>query len=265
MKTDNSIRRIIEIEEEASADSPIHRLPPLAKLLVTAAFLGFTVSYGRYELSRVSVMCVYLFVVFALSGISFVNCAKRIWPVIPLTALLGIGNAFFDRETMLCVGGIGISYGVISAFVLILKGILTVTSCYLLAASTGIENICGALTSVRVPRVIVTQLMLTYRYMSVLAGEAGDIFCAYRLRAPGQRGINIRAWGPLLGQLLIRTADRAQTVYDSMLLRGYDGSFPLRGRRAKASAGIIYALVWCAVFALLRIYDLAGFVGKLIF
>lgn len=264
MKTDNAVRRIIEIEEEASADSPIHRLPPLAKLLVTAAFLGFTVSYGRYELSRVLVMCVYPFAVFALSGVSFTRCVKRIWPVILLMALFGIGNAVFDRETMLRVGGICISYGFISALVLILKGILTVMPCYLLAASTGIENICGGLAAIHVPRIIVTQLMLTYRYMSVLVNEAGDIFRAYRLRAPGQRGINIKAWGPLLGQLLIRTADRAQTVYDSMLLRGYDGSFPIHGGRGKVSAGIIYALVWCGIFVLLRIYDLAGAAGNLI-
>lgn len=264
MKTDSALRRIIEIEDEASLDSPVHRLHPVVKLLVTAAFLGFTVSYGRYELSRVLVMCVYPFAVFALSGVSFTHCVKRIWPVIILMAFFGIGNIVFDRETMFYMGNIRISGGVVSALVLMLRGVLAVMSCYLLVAATGIENICRGLSLLHVPRVIVTQIMLTYRYMTVLMNEAGDIFCAYKLRAPGQKGINVRAWGPLLGQLLIRTADRAQAVYDSMLLQGYDGSFPLRGRRGGMCSGILYTLVWCGFFVFLRLYDLADAVGNLI-
>lgn len=264
MKTDSALRRIIEIEDEASLDSPVHRLHPVVKLLATAAFLGFTVSYGRYELSRVLVMCVYPFAVFALSGVSFTRCVKRIWPVILLMAFFGIGNIIFDRETMFSIGNIRVSGGVVSAFVLILKGVLAVMACYLLVASTGIENICCGLACLHIPRIIITQIMLTYRYMSVLTNEAGDIFCAYKLRAPGQRGINIKAWGPLLGQLLIRSADRAQAVYESMLLRGYDGSFPLRGRRGKAYSDVLYVLVWCGLFIFLRLYDVAGAVGNLI-
>ena len=42
---------------------------------------------------------------------------------------------------------------------------------------------------------------------------------AYALRAPGEKGIHFRAWGSLLGQLLLRSVDRAQLVYESMLLR----------------------------------------------
>lgn len=264
MRTDNAVRRIIEIEDEAGGDSPVHRLHPLVKLLVTAAFLGVTVSYGRYELSRVVVMCVYPIAVFALGGVSFSHCIKRVWLVIPVMLFFGIGNVIFDREIMFQVGRINISYGIISAFVLIFKGLLTVIACYLLVASTGIENICYDLAFIHIPRIVVTQIMLTYRYMSVLIEQAGDIWAAYRLRAPGQKGVNIRTWGPLLGQLLIRTYDKAQSVYDGMLLRGFDGRFPFRGRHGTIISGIIWAVVWCGIFALLRIYDLAGFVGSLI-
>ena len=48
---------------------------------------------------------------------------------------------------------------------------------------------------------------------------------AYSLRAPNQKGIHISAWGSFLGQLLLRSMDRAQELYYSMLLRGFRGEF----------------------------------------
>ncbi len=264
MKTDNAIHQIIEIEDEASMDTFVHRLHPLVKLLVTVAFLGFVVSFGRYDLPGVLVMCIYPFIIFSMSLVSFKHCLKRIWPVIPVFALFGIFNIIFDRETAVIIAGLHISYGIISAFVLICKGILAVMSGYLLIAATGIENICYALRCIHIPQVIVTQILLTYRYLVLLIEQAGEIYTAYILRAPGQKGINIRAWGPLLGQLLLRTVDRAEVVYESMLLRGYNGSFPFKGRKGSLAAGITYLMIWTGIFILLRNVRVTELVGNLI-
>lgn len=264
MKADNAIHQIIEIEDEASLDTWVHRLNPLVKLLVTAAFLGLTVSVGRYDLSGVIIMCIYPFAVFAMSLVSFSHCIRRIWPVIPLLALLGAANIFMDRETAGQIGRLAVSYGVISFSVLIFKGTLTVMACYLLIATTGIENICHGLTLIRIPKILITLILLTYRYMWLLAAQAGDIFRAYTLRAPGQKGINVKAWGPLLGQLLIRTVDRAETVYDSMLMRGYNGNFPLRGHKGNRAASLLWMLLWTGLLVFLRFGNAAELIGRFI-
>lgn len=67
---------------------------------------------------------------------------------------------------------------------------------------------------IKIPSVIVTQVMLTYRYVTLLLSEAGRITQAYALRAPNQKGINIKNWGSLLGHLLLRTIDRADEIYN---------------------------------------------------
>ena len=264
MKTDKAIHRITELEDEASLNTWVHRLNPLAKLLVTAAFLGLTVSVGRYNLSGVIIMCIYPFAVFAMSLVSFSHCIRRIWIAIPVLALFGIANIFMDREIAVSIGGIHVSYGALSFLVLIFKGMLTVTACYLLVATTGIENICHGLAMLHVPGIIITLILLTYRYMSLLVGQAGDIFRAYSLRAPGQKGINIKACGPLLGQLLIRTADRAEAVYDSMLIRGYNGSFPLRGSSGKIYSGVLWTVLWIGILIILRFGNITDLIGNMI-
>ena len=70
-----------------------------------------------------------------------------------------------------------------------------------------------------------TQLLLSYRYLTLLLEQADTIAQAYALRAPKQKGEHFKVWGSLAGQLLLRSIDSANNLYDSMLLRGYQGEY----------------------------------------
>lgn len=62
------------------------------------------------------------------------------------------------------------------------------------------------------------------------AGRDAEVVQAYELRAPGQKGIHFKVWGSLMGQMLLRSMDRAEVIYESMCLRGFDGVFRLKKR-----------------------------------
>ena len=86
---------------------------------------------------------------------------------------------------------------------------------------------------------------------------------AYHLRAPGQKGIHISAWGSFLGQLLLRSMDRAEDLYESMLLRGFRGEF-YYAEVPKCTAGAVaFALGCAAFFAAARCWDLPQLLGNL--
>lgn len=86
-----------------------------------------------------------------------------------------------------------------------------------------------------------TQVLLTYRYVTVLLEEANRMTQAYSLRAPNQKGVHFKVWGTLAGQLLLRSMDRANEVYESMTLRGYQENFTIQRRsRAKRRTGCIW-------------------------
>ena len=107
-------------------------------------------------------------------------------------------------------------------------------------------------------------LLLTYRYISVMAEEVSIMTQAYSLRAPAQRGIHYSAWGSFLGQLLLRSMDRAQELYESMLLRGYHGAFFYAKAHAPIATDFLYALLWCAFFLLCRRYNLTQLLGQIL-
>jgi cobalt/nickel transport system permease protein len=177
---------------------------------------------------------------------------------------VGLFNPFFDREIMLHLGTIGVSGGVISMITLMLKGVFCLMASFLLVASTPFDSICAALRRIHVPTTLVTLLLLTYRYVGVMTEELAVMTDAYHLRAPGQKGIHVSAWGSFLGQLLLRSMDRAQELYASMLLRGYHQHFhyaqtkPFRGKDAA------YLIISCLLFIILRYCNVAEMIGGLL-
>ena len=106
-------------------------------------------------------------------------------------------------------------------------------------------------------------VFLTYRYISVLLKEAEILWTAYSLRAPGQRGIHISAWGSFLGQLLLRSMDKANELYQSMIQRGFRGNFDYLTVPVFTGRDLVFLAVSGSFFLLARFYDLTAALGGL--
>lgn len=252
-----------EMDELAAQTSAIHALHPLMKLLVTLAYIIVVVSFPKYALSALSVMVLYPILIFQASGIPVRTCFHKLRVVMPLVCAVGLINPFFDRAPMLYLGNLAVSGGVISMITLMLKGIFSLMASFLLVATTTMDALCAALRKLHVPSVLVTLLLLTYRYIAVMIAEISVMTDAYHLRAPGQKGIHISAWGSFLGQLLLRSMDRADELYQSMQLRGFCGNFYYADSTPYTLGAVLYGVLWIAAFLLARCFDLPLLLGNL--
>ena len=263
-KMQKALAELSEMDELAAMRSPVHRLHPGAKLITTIAYIMITLSFGKYDLPGLVPMVLWPAMMFSLSGVKVRTCFYKLRIVLPLVMAVGLFNPFFDRQTILTIGNIAISGGVISMITLMLKGVFSLMASFLLMATTKIDSLCAALRKLHVPAILVSLLQLTYRYVGVMTEELAVMTDAYHLRAPGQKGIHISAWGSFLGQLLLRSMDRAQELYSSMILRGYHEHFHyadidrFRGRDA------LYMLVSILLFVLLRYGNISQLVGGLV-
>ena len=251
----NISRAIIEIhaiDRESRRSGWLQSVNPLCKLLVTLAYLVVLLSFGKYHLAGILLMACYLLVCFIANGVSVNLLFRRMWFILLLVAFVGLPNLFIDHQPILQVGNVVITGGMLSMTTLFLKGVFAVTAAYLLMVTTPMETICGALRQLHVPAVIVTVFMLVYRYLIVLLKEVERMTCAYSLRAPGQRGVHFKVWGTMVGQLLLRSIDRAQMVYESMSLRGFDGEFYVSQDRKACWGDWLYTLGWIVFFLIIR-------------
>lgn len=248
----DAITDLHKMDMEAGKAGWLQGIHPLPKLLVTLIFILLTVSFGKYDLSGLLKMGIYLIVLFVMGDISVKLLLKRMKVVLLFVCLVGIANPFFDRRLMFSLGELAVTGGMISAVTLMFKGIFAVSASYALMVTTSMEDICYALRKLCIPKMFVTILMLVYRYIILFLKETERMTDAYMLRAPGQKGVHYKAWGTMIGQLLLRSMDRAQTVYDSMMLRGYNGEFYLRCKHKAGNGDYLYMLVWTAVLTFIR-------------
>ena len=252
-KLGNALYEIHHMDMLAAKDQWVSRLHPLVKLALTIVFLTVTMSFQKYDLTGLLRMGIYPIVLFIVGEISFCDSIRRLRIVLPLVCFVGLFNPIFDRQVIGHIGTVPLTAGMLSMVTLMIKGIYSVLAAYLLIATTSIEKICYALRLLHIPAILVTQVLLTYRYVTVLLEEANRMTQAYSLRAPNQKGVHFKVWGTLAGQLLLRSMDRANEVYESMTLRGYRGEFYYTAKEPCKAKDWLYLGVWLALFAVLKV------------
>ena len=262
-RMENALSELGQMDELAVGDSPLHDISAIAKLLSTIAYILIVMSFHKYNLSGLIPMILWPVFLFQLSGIHVRTCFYKLRIVLPLVMAVGLFNPFFDRQILLHIGNIGVSGGVISMLTLMLKGVLCLMASFLLVATTPFDSICAALRKLHVPGVIATLLLLTYRYVGVMTQELAVMTDAYHLRAPGQKGIHVSAWGSFLGQLLLRSMDRAQELFSSMQLRGYKNEFYYAKTKSFEVSDAVFMIVSIGFFVLLRYVNISQLIGQL--
>lgn len=263
-KIDHAIVEFKEMDEMANRRSLIHSFNPMVKLIATIAYIFVVVSFDKYELSKLFIMCLYPIALFEISGTSIGACFYKLRFVIPLVCAVGIFNPFLDKAPLLYIAGVAVSGGVISMITLMLKGIYCIMASFVLIATTSFDEICASLRRFHLPGFFVTLLLLTYRYISVMMEEVSVMTDAYTLRAPGQKGVQFSAWGSFLGQLLLRSMDRAEELYSSMKLRGFNGEFIYASLNPLNAKDFGFLFISLGLIALFRFTDIAAIIGRLV-
>ena len=252
-----------EMDELAKGTSPIHGLHPLAKLAVTVLYIFTVVSFPKYDLSGLMVLVLYPVILYQIAEIPVSTCFYKLRLVLPLVCAVGIVNPFLDRKLLLYIGTVPVTGGLVSMATLMLKGIFSLMASFLLIATTPIDRICAALGRLHVPQVLTTLLLLTYRYIGIMIREVAVMSESYALRAPGQKGIHFSAWGSFLGQLLLRSMDRAEELYSSMRLRGFRGEFYYVGLPKAKGKDWLFFLGSVLLFLAARNTNLPELLGSL--
>jgi cobalt/nickel transport system permease protein len=191
------------------SDSRIHRLPAALKLAVALAMVIVTVvlPVGRWD--GFIVIALLLIGVAAASRVPGTFILRRLVTLEPLA--LGVaGLAMFQPHG-----------GRIFATMLV-KTTLCLLTMILLSSTTPFSALLDVMKRARVPDILVSTLALMYRYLFVLADEAQRMRRARASRTfrPG-RWWTWHALGSVIGQLFVRSTERAERIYAAMIARGW--------------------------------------------
>jgi cobalt/nickel transport system permease protein len=260
-KIESSFLDITYLDTLSYQDTPVHRLDPRVKLLTTLLFVVCVISFNKYELSGLIPFVIYPVVLVTLGNLPMAYLLKKVLLAAPFVFFIGIFNPLLDRAVLMHLGPMGISGGWVSFASIMIRCVLTVSAALILIASTGFNAVCMALGKMGAPNSFAVQLLFLYRYIFVLTDEALRMVRARSLRSFAGKGMGLRVFSYMIGQLLLRTLDRAQRIHLAMRCRGFDGEIRVLRPLKICARDVAFLMGWSSLFLLMRLYDIPQWMG----
>lgn len=156
--------------------------------------------------------------------------ARRLGVAMTMFVLFFIWLPFVveDQHATLDVGGWTISLtGLIRLGVLTAKLTAMLSVMLVLLATAPLQDTFKAAHALRIPSLLIHLMLLTYRYVFLLAEEFARLRLALRVRGFRNRADlhSYRTVGRVAGTLLVRSHERSERVAQAMRCRGFDGQF----------------------------------------
>jgi len=220
------------LDKYSDGKSVIHQLDPRTKLVAALFFIFLVVlipstswvTYGLYFITIATLI--------VLSQVSIGYVIKRSLVIIPFVLMVALFVPFFKEGTE------AFSFNILSWHIsvthegletlgsVIAKAWLSILALILLTSTTSFSNILKALEHLKMPGVLVMIMSFMYRYIFLLTDEVMRMKQARDSRnfgSGGKRLWQIKTVGNMIGTLFIRSYERGERVYASMVARGFDG------------------------------------------
>lgn len=189
--------------------SPVHRLPAQIKLIGAVSSILAAVLMPANAPGGLGVIAVLLLLI---AGIS------RVPPAFLVTRLLLL-EPFAIGVALLALCG---PDGGRIFLLLLARSTICLFTMILLTNTTPFERILALLGQLRAPALLITTLALMYRYLFVLVDEAERMHRARHSRTFRRDRRHLWQTGAqVIGQLFVRSTERAERIYTAMCARGW--------------------------------------------
>lgn len=237
-------RGALQLSDEHAKSHWFGRLDPRAKIVGVFAFVVVTALLTRPEL--IAIALVLTLSVAAVSRVPYLGLVKAYAVALPFVAFASLSVFLFSGSDK----GLAM-LGRTSACVLLLL---------VLVLGTETFDLFGGLRRLRIPAVLATLLILTYRYIIVVSDEFSRMRVARKARGfGGGRSLLDRYALKILsftaGMVLVRSTSRADRVYEGLKCRGFTGDLTMWKRprmTAKDGAFLASLIAISAVLATIQ-------------
>lgn len=223
----------------------LHRLAPQAKLAAQFLFVIAVVATPREAFWAFGIYAAIVLGLIVAARLPAAFVAKRLLFEIPFI-LFAVLLPFIGGGERIRVLGLSLSSeGLWGAWNIVAKATLGLAISVVVAATTTMPEFLRGFEQLHLPRAFTSTLSFMIRYTDVIADEMRRMKVARQSRGYDPRWLwQAKAVGSAAGALFIRSYERGERVYLSMLSRGYAGSMP-RVDETPATAG-----AWAAALSL---------------
>jgi cobalt/nickel transport system permease protein len=237
----------------SSRQSIIHCLDPRVRIAVAVVFAVLVVLFQRFAVLGIGLAISFL-LLFAARAVTPVNIRRIaglnvfLFFLAVLLPLSTPGHPFAQAGPL-----IWSEEGLLKAGLIALKANTVLAAFMALVGTMEHTHLGFALHSLGMPEKLTHILLFKVRYLGVIQREYHKLVDAMKLRAfrPRFDRHTFRAYGYLIGMLLVRSLDRAERIVAAMKCRGFRGKFHVMSRfRIELPDVVFVALCLAGMIAL---------------
>ena len=197
------------LDRYSRLDSPIHRLPTSVKLVGSLSIVAANVSVSFAHYWFFIIVAGVLLVLSALTSIPWRFIFGRLVLLEPFALGIALMALFQENGGMVFLS-------------ILVRSTLCLFTMILLSNTTPFSSLLQTMARFGVPRLLITILALLYRYLFVLIDEVERLNRARTSRTfSTSRRKRWQMLASLIGQLFVRSTERAERIYAAMTARGW--------------------------------------------
>lgn len=256
MKLEKAIIAFKSYYNPVSENSLLSGINATAFIVVTVAFLVSLLSVPVGQPQKIIWFVCYPIIMSPLAGTSYSSVFVKSLYVLLFIALIGIMNPFFDHRIAFYINDFPVSEGWASFISIMLRGLIAMQALLVLVILSGFRDICSSMKRLGLPHILIVQLLMLYRFISVVMEEALTMQRAVVSRGYGKKNFPLKIWTRLVGSLLIRSIDRSKRLNYAMLARGFNGEISFADSKKWTVKDSVFCIIWVMVFVCLYYLDL---------
>ena len=235
-----AIYDIRKIDELGDMNTKIHKIDSAIKIIVTIIYVIKILSIKQFTILNIICIVLYPLILFIIGKVQIKFILKKVIYVFPIILGLSVINLI-----------IAFSYSEIYFSVLLLfKCTFALVGALLLIVTTGINNLAFGLKKLKIPNILIMQILMLHRYVILMMEECYKVKSAYELRTLGEKSMTMKDYVQIVGQMFLKTLDISENVYEAMKLRGFEGELYINNKVA-GYVDYLYLIIWVVIFIFL--------------
>lgn len=236
-----AIYDIRKIDELGDSDTRIHKINSSIKIIVTIIYVIKILSIKQFTVINITCTVLYPLIIFIIGKVPIKFILKKVLYVLPIILGLSVINLIID-----------LSYEEIYfSVLLIFKCTFALVGALLLIATTGINNLALGLKKLKIPNILIMQILMLHRYIILMMEECYKVKSAYELRTLREKPMTMKDYGQIVGQMFLRTLDKSEKVYEAMKLRGFEGDLYINNNKRAGCIDYLYLITWAVILIFL--------------
>ena len=247
-------------EKYLNINSVIHRTNPSVKIMIVIFYIMtvvITPSGKNFEILVCGIPVLFFII---LSKVPLLYIFSRSLVIIPFSLFLSICMIFYvPGHVLLKFNVLHFDFRITAEGIhelagVLLKSYFSVLSMIVLTSTTSFPALMRGFIILHIPKTLILIIGFMYRYITVLAEEVITMLRARDCRYFGGFSLRqIRVTGNMAAILFIRTLERSERIYSSMISRGYDGEIRTIKRDLFRWQDIVFAVLSVILILMVKV------------